>query len=88
MVEWLGEVASTESVEGHAEHRSYTVGEGGLCLLLTGLFNHYQGHPDGSVHILTLVLVTLNIEHGSRLSFNLIFIHGLDVTQQQKQKVN
>lgn len=34
--------------------------------LLMGLFNHYQGHPGGSVCTLSIVLVTLNTEFGSR----------------------
>ncbi len=33
-------------------------GRGGLLFFLPDLFNHYQGHPDVSVHLLTLVLVT------------------------------
>lgn len=34
--------------------------------LLMGLFNHYQGHPGGSVCTLSIVLVALNTECGSR----------------------
>lgn len=85
MVEWLGEVARPESMVGHAVEGSYSVEEGGFFLFLTGLFfNHYQGHPDGTVHILRLVLVRLNIELGSRPFLQVIFIHRSDVTQQPK----
>lgn len=60
-------------------------GRGGLLSLPHGpFFNHYQGHPDGTVHILRLVLVRLNIELGSRPFLQVIFIHRSDVTQQPK----
>lgn len=71
---WGG--ARPESMVGHTVEGSHSAEEeGASSLFLVGLFNHYQGRPDGSVHILGLVLVTSNIEHGSRPFLDVSFIH-------------
>lgn len=56
-------------------------------LFLTGLFTHYQGHPDGSVHILRLVVVILNTELDSRPFLHMILFHRFDVTQQSDNEI-
>lgn len=51
--------------------------------LLMGLFNHYQGHPGGSVCTLSIVLVALNTECGSRFLL-LVSFPDRNVSQSQK----
>lgn len=74
MVEWLG--------GGGKARRIKQCGRMGVCLcvsvcggvfafFLRGLFNHYQGHPDGSAHILGLVHHTWLKAH---LTCGLLFI--------------
>lgn len=63
VVEWLGEVARSESMVGHRVEVSCSMEEEASFSSSWAFLIIIKGILIGSVHILSLVLVTLNIEH-------------------------